>query len=85
MEWLTVAEVADELKVSKSTIYSLISRNQLRSHRIGIGRGQFELIERRSLDVFVQGASANMTESPDKEKSHESYPKLRFINWTGQR
>lgn len=35
----TVKETANRLRVSESTIYALIRSGQLRSHRVGLGRG----------------------------------------------
>jgi excisionase family DNA binding protein len=46
LAWVTVAEVAEVMRVSKMTVYRLIQANELRAARIGrslrIGRADLE-------------------------------------------
>jgi excisionase family DNA binding protein len=42
---LTVADVADRLQVSRSTIYFLVERGKLAHHRVGRGRGTIRFSE----------------------------------------
>lgn len=41
----TIAEVAERLRVSASTVYNLVENGQLECHRIGIGRGTIRISE----------------------------------------
>jgi excisionase family DNA binding protein len=43
MTLLTPAEVAAQLKVSRSTVYALCAANELKHHRVGIGRGSIRV------------------------------------------
>lgn len=52
IELLTVKEVAEILKVSKSTVYGLAAQKVLRAIRIGRGRGTLR-ISRNELERFV--------------------------------
>ena len=49
-ELLTVAEVADRLRVSTMTVYRLIQREELNALRIG----RSYRIEQEALDAFLQ-------------------------------
>jgi excisionase family DNA binding protein len=48
---LTINEVADELALSRSTIYELVASGQLETVRIGRARR----VPRAALDAFVAG------------------------------
>lgn len=49
---LTVGDVADELRVSPTTVRRLIRRGELRAHALG---AQYR-ITRKDLDTFLAGA-----------------------------
>ena len=53
---LTVAEVADELRVSTMTVYRLIQRNELPALRIG----RSYRIDREDLDDYLSGRSTDV-------------------------
>ena len=42
-EWLTVKEVASQLRVAAATVYALVKSGRLKSHRIGLGRGTIQI------------------------------------------
>lgn len=52
-QWLTVSEVAEELRVSVKTVLRWIRSRRLRAHRLG---GQYR-IHRPDLDDFVAAAA----------------------------
>lgn len=51
---LTVREVAEQLSVSATCVYQLISQGKLACHRIGVGRGAIR-IAAEDLAAFVEG------------------------------
>ena len=53
---LTVAEVADELRVSSMTVYRLIQREELPALRIG----RSYRIERGDLDEYLSGRATDV-------------------------
>lgn len=53
---LTVAEVADELRVSTMTVYRLIQRDELPALRIG----RSYRIERDDLDAYLAGQTTDV-------------------------
>lgn len=44
-EMLTVKEVAERLRVSRTCVYQLIERGMLVCHRIGLGRGAIRIAQ----------------------------------------
>jgi excisionase family DNA binding protein len=40
---LTIKEVADRLRVSRTCVYQLVERGKLACHRIGLGRGAIRI------------------------------------------
>jgi excisionase family DNA binding protein len=50
---LTVNEVAQQLRVSRSTIYSLVERGLMSCHRIGTGRGSIRFSDEQ-VEAFLQ-------------------------------
>ena len=52
---LSVKDTAARLNVSTSTVYSLIKCGQLKSHRIGIGRGVIRVSE-ADISDFLHGS-----------------------------
>lgn len=59
---LTVSEVADRLRVSPSTVYSLVESGVLECHRIGLGRGTIRVSEEQ-LQQFLQQSKVGRTEA----------------------
>jgi excisionase family DNA binding protein len=41
--WLTIADIAEILKVSRSNIYHLVASGRLTAHRIGLRRGSIRV------------------------------------------
>ncbi len=54
LECLTVAEVADKLRLSEDAVYGLLARGDLRGVRIGNGRGLWR-VTRQALGEFLCG------------------------------
>lgn len=50
---LTVNQVAERLQISKQSVYGLIQRGQLATHRFGAGRGTIRISE-ADLAKFVE-------------------------------
>ena len=67
-ELLTVAEVADRLRVSTMTVYRLIQREELQALRIG----RSYRIQQDALDVFLQSEAipADDTHRTVHEETH---------------
>jgi excisionase family DNA binding protein len=51
---LTVKEVAERLRVSRTCVYQLVERGKLACHRIGLGRGAIR-IAIEDLAAYVEG------------------------------
>jgi excisionase family DNA binding protein len=51
---LTVREVAEQLRVSPTCVYSLVDQGKLACLRIGIGRGAIRICE-SDLSAYVEG------------------------------
>ena len=66
---LTVAEVASRLRVSCSTVYSLIEAGHLRCYRIGLKRGTIRVTEDQ-LKVFLTSVEVTPTSSSAPELRH---------------
>jgi excisionase family DNA binding protein len=57
IEWLTVAEVANELGVAKMTVYRLVHGGELVGHRIG----RSIRIQRTALDGYIGRVALTVT------------------------
>lgn len=75
MELLTVKEVAEFLKVSKSLVYTLIAQKQLSCIRIGLGRGTIR-VAREELLRFLNSAN----QEPSPVESETEFQSLKFIS-----
>jgi excisionase family DNA binding protein len=64
MEMLTVQDIAQQLRVSSSLVYGLISAGKIPCHRIGRGRGAIR-VRRDDLDRFLDGCRVEK-ELPDR-------------------
>ena len=63
---LTVKEVAEHLRVSRTCVYQLVEQGKLACHRIGIGRGAIRIAP-EDLAAFVDGCRRE--ERPDRPAS----------------
>jgi len=70
---LTVVEVADYLRVSRTCVYQLIESGKLACHRIGVGRGAIRVTQ-GDLDEFILGCrrepGENVASRPVKRLKH---------------
>ena len=48
----TVKETAEKLNVSETTVYGLVARGSLASHRIGVGRGTVRITQ-QAIDRYL--------------------------------
>lgn len=63
---LTVKEVAERLRVSRTCVYQLVERGKLACHRIGLGRGAIRVTS-QDLTTFIEScrdAREAVTNSP---------------------
>jgi excisionase family DNA binding protein len=67
---LNVPQVARRLNVSTSTVWRLVNSGELRSRRIGSGRGSPVRIDPAALEDFLHGSSRN---PPADEAARTSY------------
>ncbi len=68
---LTVAEAAERLRVSRSTVYALAASGKLKCCRIGMGRGVLRFTEdqiRAFLAGAEQGHQACPSEAPPRPR-----------------
>jgi excisionase family DNA binding protein len=71
--YLTVAEVADLLKLNQQTVRNMIDRGDLRAARIGSRRVR---IKQSDLDAFITESSAMM--GPSEEQARAEFSQV----WT---
>ena len=82
-QWLTVEEVADELKISKSIVYRLIRNGELEAVNIvndngGIARKGHYRIKRQSLENYIQSKTVHPIPKPSKTYTHTRHlPKVK--------
>jgi excisionase family DNA binding protein len=69
----TVEEIANKLKVSCSTVYSLVEQGLLRCHRIGVKRGTIRVTEEQ-LQEFLTTTEVKPTSSAPSELRHIRLP-----------
>jgi excisionase family DNA binding protein len=60
---LTVAEAAERLMVSPSTVYDLCTARRLEHHRVGLGRGKI-LISEPALEKYLKGTLVTVDRAP---------------------
>lgn len=81
--WLTLAEIADELRMSPATIRSWISKGTLRATRAGKRKW---LVRRSELDRMIAGADmagpGDPPETPDWRAFDTIAPPHRSPHWT---
>lgn len=77
LKLLTVAEVAQLLRLSPATIYALVRRGQLTACRIGVGRGVIR-IEENELDRYL-GRNAPLTFTATQQKRTPTRVRLKHI------
>jgi excisionase family DNA binding protein len=79
--WLTIAEIADELRCSPATIRSWISKGTLRAMR----PGQRKLLVRRSeLDRMLAGEDMHDLDDPDAEPPEGGWREMDMIEPPGR-
>jgi len=78
--WLTVDEVANELKISKSIVYTLVRNKEIEAVNVAprendkiMRKGHYR-IQRKSLDNYLN--SRRVCPQPDKIISHRRPPNL---------
>ena len=69
----TVGEIAKRLKVSCSTVYSLVEQGLLRCHRIGMKRGTIRITEEQ-LQEFLKATEVKPASSVPSELRHIRLP-----------
>jgi excisionase family DNA binding protein len=76
---LDIEEVAERLKVSESTIRSLVRSGKLRAYRIGGKRGRLRFKE-EDLDAYVDSTlvqPADIGNEEDKSASEDAYRDMK--------
>ena len=82
-DWLTVEDVAKELKVSKSIIYQLIRNGELEAVNLVSNDGKIAQkghyrIKRKCLDNYIQSKSVHPIRKSSKTQSHtRQLPKVK--------
>jgi excisionase family DNA binding protein len=82
-DWLTVEDVAKELKVSKSIVYRIIRNGELEAVNIASNNGEIAQkghyrIKRKNLEDYIQSKTVNPIPKPSKTHSHASrLPKVK--------
>lgn len=73
---LTVAEAAERLRVSPSTVYDLCTARKLEHHRVGLGRGKI-LISEPALEKYLKGTLVTVDDraAQPKAKTDASWKK----------
>lgn len=74
---LTVGEVAEQLRVSSSSIYGLIETGKLACHRIGVGRGTIR-IDERDLDTFLNACRTSPRSLPRRKQPQPTLKHLKI-------
>ena len=65
---LTVAEAAERLRVSPSTVYDLCTARRLEHHRVGLGRGKI-LISEPALMKYLKGTLVSVDSRPSQAQA----------------
>ncbi|MGB2986335.1 MAG: helix-turn-helix domain-containing protein [Phycisphaerae bacterium] len=84
-QWLTVAQVAEELQVSRDTVERLVASGRLRVSQVdtseGNGRRHRYRIHRDWIDDFLQG---NIRPMPPSDRPHRRRPyRGRYVDFIG--
>lgn len=74
---LTVKQVAERLQISQQSVYLLIQRGKLVTHRFGAGRGTIRVSE-EDLDAFIESCRYQKAESAPKPR-HIKATSLKHI------
>ena len=74
-DWLTVDEIAQELRISKTIVYRLIRNGELEAIDIVNNNGEIALkghyrIKRKSLGNYIQSKIVHPIPKPSKNHSH---------------
>ena len=82
-DWLTVDEIARELRISKTIVYRLIRSGELEAVNIVENQGKIAQrghyrIKRKSLDEYLAGKKVRPLPEPSKRKPHtRQFPKVK--------
>jgi excisionase family DNA binding protein len=82
-QWLTVEEVAEELKISKSIVYRVIRNGELEAVNIVNNNGKIVQkghyrVKRQSLEDYIQSKTVHPIPKPSKTFTHTRHlPKVR--------
>ena len=82
-DWLTVDEIARELRISKTIVYRLIRSGELEAVNIVENQGKIAQrghyrIKRKSLDKYLAGKKVRPLPEPSKRKPHtRHFPKIK--------
>jgi predicted DNA-binding protein YlxM (UPF0122 family) len=81
--WLTVGQIAGELKVSKSVIYQIIRTGELEAVNISTAKNSFNQkghyrIKRRALNEYLESKKVVPTVKQSKpRKTSRNFPKVK--------
>jgi excisionase family DNA binding protein len=81
-EWMTVEEVARELKVSKSIVYRIIRNGELSAVNIVDGNGRIARkghyrVRRSSLDEYLTAKQVKSPQNQTAESRPRRYPRVK--------
>ena len=82
-DWLTVEDVAKELKLSKSIVYRIIRNGELEAVNLVNNNGEIAQkghyrIKRRSLEDYIQRKTVNPIPKPSKLHRHtKQFPRVK--------
>ena len=81
--WLTVDEIAQELRISKTIVYRLIRSGELEAVNIVENQGKIAQrghyrIKRKSIDNYLESKKVRPLPEPSKRKAHtRHFPKVK--------
>jgi excisionase family DNA binding protein len=81
-DWLTVDEIASELKVSKSIVYRLIRNGELEAINIVAGNGGAPKkghyrVDRSCLNTYLEAKRVRQMPSPRRISRSRQYPNVK--------
>ncbi len=82
-DWLTVDDIATELKISKTVIYRLIRNGEIEAINVVENKGKFAKkghyrIKRQSLQKFIEAKEVKpLSKEPIRSHSHRNWPKVK--------
>ena len=73
---LTIAEVAERLRIGRTTAYQLVQQGKIAAHRIGAGRGAIRISE-EDLNAYL--ASCREQNQPSSKTPEPPPRRLRHL------